>query len=324
MQLSLAEPFRLCLKSIFLHLLVCFSAHSGFSSTSQAMLRWSQVPVFFVPNWLRFKWMITTKPVVLNKPRTNARVVWEFADSLHDNFWTMQAGAILQCSFVHVWIRLQVEQSVVVLHWCHLSGSSACRSEIKKSLIQIISFISKIDKRKIGIPNSSKYFCFQRSWKVWNIHRKKPTILTSTFRQSEKISLPGLTRQISAAMDVWPLSTHWIPNFRVSLPHRHMTTFHSSLSIPPPSSPVPNLSHCWLKISKLWKLESLCKKRFFRRICTYMVCRCNSRLERMASEEPPNMNPGLQTKKSVFCVVKASWERDPRRRWGRNRCDEKV
>ena len=149
---SLSEPFRLRLKSIFLHLLVCFSAHSGFRSTSQAMLRWSQVPVFFVPNWLRFKWMITTKSVVLNNfpdgSRTNARVVWEFADSPHDNFWTMQAGAILQCSFVHVWIRLQVKQSVVVLHWCHLSGSSACKSEIKKSLIQIISFISKIDKRK--------------------------------------------------------------------------------------------------------------------------------------------------------------------------------
>ena len=98
---------------------------------------WSRQNVWF--------WIIFGRP---DGSRTNARVVWEFADSPHDNFWTMQAGAILQCSFVHVWIRLQVKQSVVVS--ALMSFKRLVCSQIKKTLIQIISFIWNIDKRQLN------------------------------------------------------------------------------------------------------------------------------------------------------------------------------
>ena len=132
-------------------------------------------------------WLIFGRPAIVPE----LRHVW-FKSSptvfLTTSGPSMQTGAILQCSFVHVWIRLQVKQSVAVLHWCHLSGSSACKSEIKKELIEILSFIWKINKHKIAIPNSWKYFWFEISLKGWNIHREKitkPTILTSTLCQSE-------------------------------------------------------------------------------------------------------------------------------------------
>ena len=226
-------------------------------------------------------------------------------------------------SFVQLWIRLAKFEvhsfkSVLVLHWCHLSGSSVCKSEIKKTWIEITSFICKIDNHKIAIPNSWKYFWFQTSWKWWNIHSKKitkPTILALALRQSQENSLPELMRRTSAWFSLYGGYLTLVNSFDVNSFATKFSCFasppthHNFLFIvkhSPPPSPSPNLCHCWLKISKLWKLKSLCKKRFFYRICTYMVCRCNSRLERTAWEEPPNMNPGLRTKKDILHVVEAS------------------
>ena len=151
---SLSEPFRLRLKSIFLHLLVCFSAHRGFRSTPQAMLRWSQVPVFFVPNWLRFKWMITTKCVVLVYFRKTQWFPNECTRGLRVRQLSLRqllvhAGwsyfAVFICPCLNPASSQAISCSSALMSFKRL----IC-SQIKKTLIQIISFIWKIDKRQLN------------------------------------------------------------------------------------------------------------------------------------------------------------------------------
>lgn len=58
-------------------------------------------------------WLIFGRP---NGPRKNARMVWEFADSLHDNFWSLHAGWSYFAVFIWEsgWIRLNPASSQAI------------------------------------------------------------------------------------------------------------------------------------------------------------------------------------------------------------------
>ena len=111
MHRSLSEPFRLRLYSVFLHLLVCFSANRGFISTSQAILRRSPVSVFIAPNRLQFKWMITTESVVLINLRKTRRSPKECACGLRVRRLSSRQLVVHECRSHFAVFRLSNSES---------------------------------------------------------------------------------------------------------------------------------------------------------------------------------------------------------------------